>query len=276
MRALLGAIAVLGLAACSPPAEEPMLGGPPGQAVLRYRPTWLPEHVVETERSVTPRYREQWRTWRPPADISVGPRVQFIVSSDTSPIVVASPGEGSPVDINGIAGQLVGPDPSWGRAQVTWEPSPGERVVVLVERLPDEAEVALRIARSAIRDLSPMFGDPFTVSRAPGGADNRHSMKVIGNSPADWTLHYDVGRVVLRIKAGGCGPVDGLARVRVRTTTGWFFEDHAIKAAMNSIRVPLDDGTCLFVDGGFSREELLRVADTVQLRPFSAPWVGTR
>jgi hypothetical protein len=278
MRVLLVAVAVLGLAACSPPAAEPMLGGPPGQAVLRYRPAWVPPQVVEDERTVTSRRRVQWRTWRQPQGIQSGPRVNFVVSAQPIPgIDETAKWTRVPVDINGIRGHLVvRPGLTRNSAQVAWNPVPGERVTVIVEQLPDEAEVALRIARSTVPDLSPMFGDPFTVNWAPGGAENHHSMKVIGSSPADWTLHYDVGRVVLRIRAGGCEQTEGLARVRVRATTGWFFEDRQIKLPMNSVRIPLDDGTCLLVDGGFSRQQLIRVANTLQLRPVSAPWVGAR
>jgi hypothetical protein len=288
MRVTVIGLALVGLAGCGAtppveppptrpsPTEQPLPGGPAGQAVMRFRPAWLPERFVEVKRWVNPDKGDQVRDFHPPAHLQQGPRVSFKVSTTGATFYPTIDEVGTPVDVNGVAGRMIAqPDPSYGEAHVEWSPEPGVRIAVNVDRVPDEAEMALRTARSVVADSSPMFGgDPIRVGWLPG-ARSLGTLTIEGRSPADWSAEQWAGDLTLSI-GDRCYLEKDVTEVRVRSVTGWYFHDPAAKAPRNRLYIPLEGERCFAVSGRRNQDELIRVADSAQLQPTDTAWLGTR
>jgi len=263
-------------------------------APLRYRPTWLPEGLVEQARAATlrggrPDYQyRRWEdpgprpsAWPPPRDET--PDAPTVVLELGPADTVVAAGSWTPVTINGVAGR-VSPavDPSPG---VVWPVDAGLNLRVSVSGVPDPLTVALRVARSVQGDLAAIVESPFTFGWLPAGiiGEERASVIAAGDRSGYVVgLEIDRERQTLVRVVNGTGVVDmvpdggGPVTVRGRPGLGAVNPDGA-----SWVSAVDEFGQRIFATGlvsaGLGLPDLVRVVEelTVNLGP-DLGWMGRR
>ena len=288
------------------PRREPPQQAPNPRVPLPWRPTWLPEGVVEVSRTAShlgDKATEWRRTWASDragtADPDGSLAVSLSMALGDSQVI-----SGSPVSINGRPGRINGhgsPD-SW----ITWQVAPGQELTVYVPKVPgighNEA-VGLRIARSVVADpaavceVSAEFG-----WLPPDHNERQHTFGLSvsrGKPVSPQTRVEDIrifGGPMVHLTTGVDESRPGSAEdVTVRGRAGWLsWHEHGESV----VYVALDDGRPLVLkvevgavhgelpagvpppDPGnraWTRAELLRVVDDIRLGPVpDLGWVGSR
>jgi hypothetical protein len=280
---------------------SPNLGRPVREAPLleenrwvtmRYRPTWLPEGLVEHARTVTMsggRPDHQFRFWVDPSPIPSGwpPRDEphgpaRVTLKLGRPHEVPTDESWSPVRINGVAGRVAPPDPT---QAVVWPVAAGLNLSVSTAGMADALTTALRVARSVEADGGAGVESPFAFGWLPAGVigEERATTRV-----SDDRTGYEVelavvndGHELLRVVSGtGVPPTmpgDNVPlTVRGRPGLGGVTADSTYW-----VNVDADFGQPIFAVGalaaGVSLPNLVRVVNemTVNQSPFPG-WLGQR
>jgi hypothetical protein len=263
------------------PSADPSPSIVNDRITMRYRPTWLPDGMVETSRGVgSPDPNDtsaQSRSWHNAA------------SGQTVTLGVTGP---NTIDVTGLRRVAVHGGSGWvedmaGRPSLTvfWQAEPGVYLQVFVDGIqPRSTTLAVQIANSVTADgvsvleLPVAFGwlpDGYRISErsmaaAPHGwlartrADN--GMPLPQLSGVDVSIGAEADQVV--------GPKPGMTApptsVTVRGVTGTF-------VIPDILLVPLPGGLWLRVSGGRGQADLVRIADTLRIGPVpDLGWLGTR
>jgi hypothetical protein len=133
----------------SPSPSPALSGGPAADGVpLRFAPGWLPDGLTEQYREITyDRTTGSRRSWMPagtfyPEDHTVPPGISLVIGEQ-----IGDDDSSRPVTIGSVQGRLISND----IAVVAWQPSGGPPMFVVASKVPDQANTAVRVARSVAR-----------------------------------------------------------------------------------------------------------------------------
>jgi hypothetical protein len=283
---LLGDRHVAAPASPSGPSTMPSPSPSPGndRIPMRYRPTWLPDEMVEISRAVGAHDPEdasdqQIRTWRNDAS---GQEVQLEVAGRDSVDVTGL----RRITVHGVSGWV---DERAGRPSVAviWPAGPGRLIQVTVQEIaPKSTTLPLRIANSVTPDGTSVLEMPVALGWLPDGV-HRHADSLIQATPHGWRamVSADDGkapgeRVVVSATVGTAadvlpsssksGTTNAPRTVTVRGVTAAFLTPQILL-------VPLSGRLALRVGGNASRPDLIRVADALRIGPVpDLTWLGIR
>lgn len=254
--------------------------------VLWYRPTWLPDHLVERDRSAEFDDGAVSRTWLPPGapDDSRSPQVRLTLSHGTSPDTGNDVLDTAPVDIGGVPGVLVtvrqsaSPASGAGPARVQWHPTSGELLTVSVSGLPDTAATAVRVARSVRPDGDTAIACPVSAASLPDGVAVL-SVTIRGNTPADWSCGIQTSDMSgqpyppeLEITTARIRPEPGDTPVIVHGRTGYVHAAGTVKIVPVTM-VQLDRYGVL-VRGSDPEPVVLQILNQLRPTPSDLSWLG--
>ena len=288
----------------SGPAQPPNRRFP-----LRWRPTWLPNGLVELHRSTKfdDEVTEWVRGWgpRPADDASQSglPAVALRMTRES-----ALPEIGRPVSINGTPGRLHN-DPGAPECGVLWLAAPGQLLTASITKMSptkDPEESSLRIARSVVADPAAVCEVWVAFGWLPAGYGDAARSFSLGASvkpgqPVTPTARIERLFLHPTAESGAVGSLtigedrprpQGAQDVTVRGRPGWMVWNEHDESV---VYVPLEDGRPLVMTvkatrigeprnrtlpprgRSWTREELLRVVDEVRLGPIpDLSWFGRR
>ncbi|MBP2330759.1 hypothetical protein JOF56_011144 [Kibdelosporangium banguiense] len=268
---------------------------PPGTPVMKYQPSQLPDGATESQRMSQPD-GTLMRIWKLPSQPAAKgeSRVTLTLQKATKlPDRTNFPGDITPVDINGVPGQLVDvggkkDEGQGGQGLVEWMAAPGERLTLAVDFVPNASEVVVQIARSIRPDGNA------AIVRSAGFGWLPETMKeglfsVWGTTPTDYSLLLDTDlapqargqkRVTAQIdrdKPGSATAGNGTP-VTVRGKQGVFIGASGTAGSEHGeVWVELTGGLWLEVSGPVSQADLVKVADTMTINlDVKFPWIGKR
>lgn len=276
----------------------------PGLATgaLKYRPTWLPDGMVERYRAVplvsTPGPKDtttrQWQSTSVDDEASghIGlaywPSVRSPADTAIPPVMTGEGGlsDRAPsheVDINGNPGQ-------YDTEVVTWQVDADTKLMLYAPGTGLSEDVMLRIARSVVPDTTALRA-PLRVDWLPDGIAGEF-LDVSGDSPSQWSarIFADGERGYVSTSVGTRAPAASgeqlpLAGGRTANLAQVDEEDSARGYRTRWVlTVDLGNGRYLTVLGGdvpggpvnaLSREDMVRVAENVVLDPSpDLTWLG--
>lgn len=261
-----------------------------GPVTLRYRPAWLPDHFVESDRSVTVRDGQsvyESRLWRPSEDVR-GDQDRYSpaasISLSLSPEGVELSSRTAPVTVHGVEGGLFREGATLdGRPihRVSWPAAADTFLSVHVMGIDDTDEVALRVAESVEPDGEALVEPGVEPGWIPDLVDPDPYSLVVSDSGYGVETRLSMGgecSPALSFHLGGiwAGPPVTPDQRRTETVRGTsvllYLAEHSW-----SVHLVLDDGRNLVIDAGqgVSDDDLLRV--WAQLRIHPAPdlrWMG--
>lgn len=320
--ATIGVVAAVAVAVAVPVIllREPAVGGDGGPAAsstapttgpaipglatgtLRFRPTWLPDGMVERSRTIplsaTPDPKDTTdRLWKP-LSAGDGPTGHLGLASwkfepspgDTAqpPVATGEDGRGGVatdqnVDINGKPG-------TYGTELVTWQFDADTKLMLYGPGTGLSREDMLRIARSVVQDTTELRA-PLRVDWLPDGVSGEF-MSVWGDSPAKWgsRIFADGDRAYVNTSIDTTAPAPGGEQVDVGGRPAHLAqvdEEEPIRGNYRTrwvLTMDLGDGHHLTVRGGtvpngpansLSRDDMIRIAGSVVLDPSpDLTWLG--
>ena len=262
---------------------------------LRYRPTWLPDGMVEKFRGVSylaPGTYRMWESTAPPSAERSNPNVLLSASPSAPDDVDREPN----IDINGTPGY-------YGGGSVIWRVDGDTKLVVAQSGLTEED--MLRIARSVEPDPTRMRL-PLHFGWLPdGSAEWMHkssgdpSLKVMGDSPTEWgatVLVYDSQRyleaTVGTTRYTPAGDTSHGQTVIINGRTAQLAQPDETMDPVGQgfqtnwvLTMDLGEGRRLIMHGGtaknmpeaspLSRDDMIRIAEHVQFDPSpDIGWIG--
>ncbi len=249
---------------------------------MRYRPTWLPDGMVETSRTVGSPVADdasaQSRSWHNAAS------GQTVTLGVTGPNSVDATGLRR-VAVHGVSGwvQDMAGRPS---VAVIWQVAPDLFLQVFVDGIPPRSTaLPVQIANSVTTDGASVLELPVAFGWLPDGY--RITERSVDAASDGWQARIaaDDGKPIpqrsgVSVGMGAKddmlpnGPKPGMTApptdVTVRGVTGTFITP-------TILGVPLPDGRWLRVAGQPSQADLVRVADALRIGPVpDLSWLGTR
>ncbi|ONI80977.1 hypothetical protein ALI144C_20620 [Actinosynnema sp. ALI-1.44] len=238
--------------------------------MLRYQPSWLPEGAYESGRSFAGR-GSLARTWNLPGGGEGRHKSVTLSLVNQAPL----PAEGKTVDINGVTGKVVTDHLT---TFVAWMPTPGERLSVSILGTGDVTETVLRIARSVNHDGNAEYEWPLAFDWLPNQAQPS-GFNISGSSPNDVDVSVSAdfttqphGQDAIWADIGPLPEPPEGESVTVRGKQGFFIPGES----SGEIDVELEPNRWLRVSGPLSREDLVKVVDSIKIGPLHYPWLGTR
>lgn len=239
-------------------------------AVLRYQPSWLPDGAYESGRSFAGQ-GSLARTWHLPGGEGGRQRSATLSSVDQAPL----PAEGRTVDINGVTGKLV---KDHLMTFVAWIPEPGRRLSVSILATGDVTETVLRIARSVKPDGNAEFEWPLSFEWLPQQM-RPSGFTISGSNPRDVDVSATADpsppseeQEAIWVDIGSLAELPDGEPVTVRGKQGVFMPGDS----SSEIDVELEPGRWLRVSGPLSKQDLIRLTDSIKVGPLDYPWLGTR
>ncbi|WP_426512593.1 hypothetical protein ACPPVO_19340 [Dactylosporangium sp. McL0621] len=281
-----------------PDSSPPVAASAPAPVVLpqvteSYAPGWVPSGFRERSRGAVfdTNGVRVGRTWR---KLPFGPGGRPAVS-DPFLRVVSVPEQrydgGTPIEVGGINGWYVGPQPGNRTALVGWSPAPGRTVIVDSNAVLDRADL-LHVAESVRLDTATVLRPPLALTWSPATV-GVVSYEYGGDSPAAWFASVDLenpvdiaGSLSVTV-APGTDAVDGGETVHVHGILGRFVVDESTtdrnprECAVAPVEAAGDRrltvcGPILGPGGPrMAKDDLLRAAETVDpaMRADTA-WLG--
>ncbi|GAA3579126.1 hypothetical protein GCM10022222_74920 [Amycolatopsis ultiminotia] len=266
-----GVPVVLNVVSDVPADVQPAAGRP----VLDYTPDWLPDGFTEQYRSAGPGHAPQVRRWLAgPATVELA--AHSTADPEWAQTALRISALKDQVVVHGRVGMVTGETGT--AATLTWMPDDGHVLTAEVDGMPDARKVAEQVADSVTAEPARIRGEA-RFGPLPAGL-RELTTTVRGSNPDDGGTALDAsspaapGKVAVRVTVGAGAPgLGGSVPVRVRGLPGAYLA--ASGPAEATVAVHLPSGRWLIASGRVPQEELVAVADGVQLD--SAPdygWLG--
>jgi hypothetical protein len=278
---------------------------PPAGYALGYRPTWLPDGLVEQDRGVDARALHAYRYWGAPDEGRLPPvstqrylSLTVLAANDPAAVTAAS----QPVDINAITGALTTSDSR--RIEVRWPVAADTVLLVRVGlAVPDSTNAALRFARSVVADTVTRFAPSLNLDGLPARIGDRtlascRTYETEGSSPTDWQAiarfgYTDPGGSVSCASSVSVGiyreTLDGATQVTVRGRPAVAIAPRftgKYDSQIGLLEVDVDGGLVLTVRLANSVapdttqptiDDMVRIAEATVIGPTpDLTWLGTR
>lgn len=276
----------------------------PGLATgaLKYRPTWLPDGMVERFRAIplaaAPGPKDTTdRMWKP-TSLDDGPDGHLGLASwnfepsagDTAEPPVIRDDHGNVGDTAGHAVDINGKPGYYGTETVTWQVDADTKLMLYGPGTGLSEEDMLRIARSVVPDTTELRA-PMRLDWLPDGVSGQF-LSVSGDSPSKWSsqIFADGDHAYVAVSIGTTPPAAGGEQVTINGRAATLLEDDEddpIRAGYRTswrLTMDLGDGRYLAVRGGrvptrpgtsLTRDDMVRVAENVVPDPSpDLSWLG--